>query len=820
MLRKFGSYGEVEFIITEQTRASWAERLIQFRWFTGVAGIALFLLAWGPSRQIQLDRSITSMFAADDPALLAYRSLQRDFGGNAVVLLVYRDPELLTPSGLLRNDEISRRVAAARGVQGILSPASLNQVLRTMLPEGPAAMRGQDPDSETLPPLLRDEPIASRFERLFSGYTHSVDGRSGAVVAMLHPDHDRSTIVELRQIAGSLPQPLGTADLVGEPVLLHDGFDLLERDGATLASWTILLLGIVLLVTLQNLRFVVLAVVVIVWADTMTRASLVWLKLGLSLVSTILIAVVAVIAVAAVLHLGVRWLVSRRRHHDRRAATATVISLLAAPIFWTCVTDAAGFASLGVSQIVPVREFGGMIGGGAIFILMAFALFSPLLLLIGPRAAGLRGVDRVARGQLEAAIRSLFRQAFTSKRSAIQRRWVQVDRSIHKACLRLARGSVAWRRVVLSIAAGIGSVAAWQTAGMVTETSFLNNFRPASRIVTAYERVEREFGGAGVWDIVLAAPRNPSEEYLNRIRELQEELRAIDVGGATLTKVLSLADAEAIVADMPLLSLASPGMRLTGMRVAMPVFSDALLTADVGESPRRLRIMLRSYEHLPAEQKLELIDEVRRVVAKHTGGPDFAAVIDRDAGLAPTHATVTGYYVMMTGLVSRLLADQWRCFVVALLTVWGLLAVATRSFRLSAAALIPNLLPVFIVLAVSGWLGGKLNMGAAMIAAVSIGLTIDGSVHFMASYRRYRRRGHALEIAAVHAAGKIGLPVVLATVALIAGFGVIATSQFVPTATFGRLVAASLAVGTMVNLSVLPAAVVCIDRRLVGSPLR
>ncbi len=102
-------------------------------------------------------------------------------------------------------------------------------------------------------------------------------------------------------------------------------------------------------------------------------------------------------------------------------------------------------------------------------------------------------------------------------------------------------------------------------------------------------------------------------------------------------------------------------------------------------------------------------------------------------------------------------------------------------------------------------------MGSAMIAAVSIGLSIDGSVHFLSSYRRQRSRGHRAEVAAVHSAGNVGAAIVLATLALVIGFGGLATSEFVPTATFGGLVAVALVLGAIVNLTVLPALMAKLD---------
>jgi hypothetical protein len=204
---------------------------------------------------------------------------------------------------------------------------------------------------------------------------------------------------------------------------------------------------------------------------------------------------------------------------------------------------------------------------------------------------------------------------------------------------------------------------------------------------------------------------------------------------------------------------------------------------------------------------MKLIEEVDRAVIRHTSSDAWKA-----AAGASSSGRVTGYYVMMAHLVSNLVRDQWRCFFVSGCLVWLLLVAATGSIRLATAALIPNLLPVLIVVACVGLVGGKINMGAAMIAAVSIGLSIDGSVHFLSSYQQHRSRRHAVDIAAVHAAGNVGVPVLLATLALVIGFSVLATSEFVPTATFGVLVAATMVMGTLINLTLLPVFVVTVDR--------
>lgn len=756
-----------------------AKQLVRFRIGLALAGLVVGLIAWPASRRLEFDRSISAMFKADDPTIVAYRELQESFGGNAVVMLVYQDSDFKSAAGIRRNEYLTQRVARIAGVDGVLSPAVLNGAVEKIQPASLIS---------SVPALFQPNEVAAGFDRLFAGYTHSRDHSRAAVVAMLDPNHTPQTIQELRQLTRNLSDPaelteagvqtIDHAAIVGEPVLVHDGFSLIERDGARLATLTVGLLSLVVVISLADLRFVLLTSVMIVWSVVVTRATMVWTGMNLSLVSTILTAIVTVIAVAAALHLGVRFRVARSRGWSQRQATVGALSLLIVPIALTCATDAAGFAALYGSRILPVRQFGLMIAIAALAVCVAVGLFAPATMML----PGLR-----------------FGRSWQRWQQALARR-------LRRRCLGLAQSSIRNPRFCLAVAVLSVGVAIAGLGRTKTETSFLNNFRPGSPVVRAYAEVESQFGGAGVWDISLAAPAELTAEYLDQVRQLEEALRAIDIDGARLTKVLSLADAEQVASGAMFMKLISPSARLSAMQLSMPVFFRALLT-PANSDQRKLRIMLRSREQLDSQQKEALIGEVERIAGDHTVTQPW----QRASGQSDP-AQVTGYYVVMARLVSQLIGDQWRCFLASGLLVWILLCLATSSLRLATAALIPNLLPIFLVLALVGILGGKINMGAAMIAAVSIGLSIDGSVHFLAGYQRYRRRQHDSRTASIHAAGNIGVPVLLATIALVIGFGVLSTSEFIPTATFGTLVAATLSLGTAVNLTLLPALVSWLDR--------
>jgi predicted RND superfamily exporter protein len=135
--------------------------------------------------------------------------------------------------------------------------------------------------------------------------------------------------------------------------------------------------------------------------------------------------------------------------------------------------------------------------------------------------------------------------------------------------------------------------------------------------------------------------------------------------------------------------------------------------------------------------------------------------------------------------------------------------IAFRDLRLALIALLPNLLPILIVMGMMGWLrvlafpNLKVNIGAAMIAAVSMGLSIDSSIHYILSFQRARRETGFTD-ALVQVQRNVGRALVLSTISLIVGFTVLATSQFLPTVYFGALVSLAMLGGLLGNLVVLP----------------
>lgn len=209
--------------------------------------------------------------------------------------------------------------------------------------------------------------------------------------------------------------------------------------------------------------------------------------------------------------------------------------------------------------------------------------------------------------------------------------------------------------------------------------------------------------------------------------------------------------------------------------------------------------MLRSRERMESEDKQKLIAQATAIMNKHF---DEAAQNSRDRRVGEPE--VSGFYVLLAELVESAIRDQWRCFGIALIGMGVTLAIALRSIWLACLALLTNMMPVLAVMGVTGWLGIRVNLGVAMIAAVALGLSVDSSLHFLFDFRRQRAAGAGVDEALSQVQQGVGRAMLFSTLSLVAGFLVLTTSPFVPTATFGWLTALAMVGGVMGNLVMLP----------------
>jgi len=731
--------------------------LVAWRWPLLILGLTTAAVAYFPAQRLAFDRSIENMFAPDDPILEPYRQLKRTFGGNEVALAAYVDPQLLTPEGMDRLEALTNDLAKVPGVANVFSLST----------------------SPLFGKRIISTPLRDAFLKLSEGYTVSADGQTAGIVCLLRPEHDTpiprtETVDQMRSLVSS-HQPDGV--LTGEPVMVVDGFRYLDQDGQRLGLAATVLLSLVIVACFRSIRWLVVPLAVVYATIWWTEALLVTGGFRLSMVSSMLWAMIAVMGISTSVHIIINFRELRDEGMAPHDALRRCVAMLSVAVFWSCATDAAGFCSLLISSVGPVHDFGVMMAVGSLVTLVGIAVLMPGLALIGDFD---RDPKRVwGEGHVEHGLRKISS-------------WVQ-----HRP------------RTVMLILLVVGVPSVLGTLWLEVETDFTQNFRRDSPIVKSYEFVESRLGGAGVWDVIVPVPTERDPQFLARVRKLEERLRrevvlpsesALD-GNAShgsksedgipmqpgLTKVFSVVDAFDVLSPGRTIDATQLETALAPLKQIMPIVETLHGRDPEHDNRQYLRVMLRSAERQSSARKHSLIDQVTQISRE-----EFP------------EAEVTGFFVLLTRLIESMLRDQWLTFLLATCTIGVMMWIAFGRPLLALVALVPNALPILMLTGVLGWMGVRINMGAAMIASVSMGLAVESSVHYITAFQRQRRRGFSVDEALAHCHQDVGRAMVFSTLALIVGFTALCLSEFVPTIYFGVLEGLAMLGGMLGNLFILP----------------
>ena len=371
---------------------NWIAKYLE-RWRTPLLliGVLIAAISLPLSRTLRLDWQLDRMFPPGDELVSSYHRLEDRFGGNEVVIAVYRDPELWNQSGagLERLAVVTEQLAKVDGVAAVLSLSELHRILEKMRDPLKLLRLGMK-DDDTIPPLLNEkDALAQSLLDVFAGYTHQRDSQYVAVACLLAPSTDKSsesnhaTIANLKTIIGSVAAPAEPGLLAGEPVMVVEGFQLVQRDGMRLGLTSTILLTLVLFACFRSVRWTLIPLAIVHWSIIVTQAILVMLDLELTMVSSMLTAIVTVIGVATTMHLLLRYQDTRRRGAERNDALRESLAALVVPISLACITDAVGFISLMAANVGPVRDFGLMMAIGSLVVLSSILILVPGLALIG-----------------------------------------------------------------------------------------------------------------------------------------------------------------------------------------------------------------------------------------------------------------------------------------------------------------------------------------------------------------------------------------------------------------------------------------------------
>jgi predicted RND superfamily exporter protein len=178
----------------------------------------------------------------------------------------------------------------------------------------------------------------------------------------------------------------------------------------------------------------------------------------------------------------------------------------------------------------------------------------------------------------------------------------------------------------------------------------------------------------------------------------------------------------------------------------------------------------------------------------------------------PMTATGIGPAIMFAYISDRNIRSMLLGTFLAVVLISAILVGVLRSPKLGALSLVPNLLPAGLAFGVWGLFVSELNMAVSMVSGMTLGIVVDDTIHFLSKYKRGRiEQGLDAPDAVRYAFSNVGQAILVTSIILVAGFSVLATSDFALNSLMALLTAIAIGMALLADFLLLPALLIKLD---------
>jgi predicted RND superfamily exporter protein len=711
----------------------------------------------------QFDSSLRIWFLDDDPDVVAYDEFLERWESDEFVAVAVETDDVFHPDVLADVERLSDAFAEIDGVRGVISLSTAETVELIGITLRAGRLFQTPPTDEAEVEALRRRVHA---DRLLSDLVADGDGATLLLVEVAHFEDlgDKVTLCAAIRRAAAEVVPDRTVYFAGGPIVDDAMWRYTMKD---IALFVPLVMLIIFLVTGFLFRSVwatlVVGLVIVVTLGSVTGlAGLVGAKMNM--ISSIVFPLVMAISVADSVHLISGY---RERLHRGMAGPEALKSAwceLFLPCLITSITTAAGLSSLLIASLAPLRQFGWMGASG-----VGLALFFSTMLV--PIAFSYLPVPKVDTRH--------------------------ETRLMTRVLARVAHFSWNHSRKVLCAVLAIGVVAGLGLSQIRIGADFSRYFRDGDPVIVGSEFIDTQLGGTMGIELIVEAPDVREPEVLAAMDEVADWFLTLDAIDRTISPVTLVAtlheryfgDPERYYVPDTLPAVASLLTMLEGSKLHEDRFA-----TDYSVGRLTARANMTGFA--------ELVDHL------HEGD----AVVDR-VFTGGASGTITGLGRLFVNLDTYILDSQVKSFGLAFVAIALLMCLLFRSLRIGVWALLPNGLPLVIVLGVMGWVGFMLDVATVMIASILIGLIVDDTVHFLARYRLEERlakqegRGRDVREWLYRTGTGTGRALLTTTLILCCAFWINVFASFEPNINFGLLSGAAILIALLCDLVVLPAVI-------------
>jgi len=167
--------------------------------------------------------------------------------------------------------------------------------------------------------------------------------------------------------------------------------------------------------------------------------------------------------------------------------------------------------------------------------------------------------------------------------------------------------------------------------------------------------------------------------------------------------------------------------------------------------------------------------------------------------------TITGIGPMLVETMYNVITSMFKSYGFALFAITVLMILLIGKLKLGLISMVPNLLPVILVMGLMGWTGMPFDFSNMMVGSVAIGLVVDDTIHFLHNLRRHFDRTGDVKIAISKTLHTTGRAIFITSLVLASGMAVAMTADLNSTADFGLITACAILLALIADFFLVPA---------------
>jgi uncharacterized protein len=771
--------------------------------------LLITLLSFGYfSKDFRLDASSETLLIEGDPDLEYLREITDRYGSKEFLVLTYTPIDgMVTDNSVNNLLSLKYKIQSLSWVHNVItlldipllnnSDASIQERLESF-----KTLKDEDVDKERGFKEILNSPV-------FKNFVISEDGKTSGIIVNIkkNPEleniknksreeielyrdqikkQNHENILEIRNVIKSYSD-IGKIYLGGIPMIADDMMTFIKSDIIVFGLGVLLFIIATLWFVFRKLIWIIVPISSCFFSVIIMMGILGLLGWKVTVISSNFIALMLILTMAMNIHMSTRFLQLRKDYDSKTNFEILTLTTgkMFRPILYTVLTTIIAFLSLIFSEIKPIIDFGWMMTFGLITsFIITFTLLPTLL-------------------------------SFTPTKNIL----VKVEEG-SKITAFLGKVSLNYKTPIFIVTFIVMGLSVFGISKLEVENSFINYFSKKTEIYKGMKLIDEELGGTTPLEVILKFHKNKNEATIEDDDEFEdwgdEDDQDDEKYWFTKDKTDTIASVHKYLDSLPQI-----GKVLS--------FSSIMDVATILNNNKPLGTLEMGvlYSKIPESIKTEIIDpyisikdnEARislRIIdsQENLRRNDLINKINYDLqnelGIEKDQYKLAGVLILFNNLLQSLFKSQILTLGLVMIGIFAMFMVLFRNIKLSLIGVVPNFIAAFFILGIIGMLGIPLDMMTITIAAITIGIAVDNSIHYIYRFKEEFENIKDYEKTLQICHSTVGAAILNTSITIVFGFSILVLSKFIPTIYFGVFTGLAMMLAMISVLTLLPSLILVI----------